>query len=133
MNRRAIAAIIGVLLVGATGLPVCAASPAPAVGCRYVIDPPTIAKTQGTTLVSSAISPSACAPTNNPSITVVCLRASSDDTGGRCASVSGAMSAYVSYPYRPGTTYTVTGSGCTASVSPSRDSCQSVGPLSVRL
>lgn len=102
-------------------------------GCRYVIAPPTVANSQGAPLVSSSISPSGCAPTNNPSITVVCLRASSDDTAGRCASVSGAMPAYVSYPYLPGTTYTVTGSGCTASVSPSRDSCQSVGPLSVTL
>jgi hypothetical protein len=133
VSRLVIAALLGAVLVGATGLPVCAASPVPAVGCRYVIGPPSITTTPGATMVSSSISSAGCAPTNNPSITVVCLRASSDDTAGRCASVSGAMPAYVSYPYRPGTTYTVTGTGCTASVSPSRDSCQSVGPLSVRL
>jgi hypothetical protein len=133
VSQLVVAAVIGAALGTANGLPVCAASPAHAVGCRYLIAQPTVAKTQGAPLVSSFISPSGCAPTNNPSITVVCLRASSDDTAGRCASVSGAMPAYVSYPYRPGTTYTVTGSGCTASVSPSRDSCQSVGPLSVTL
>jgi hypothetical protein len=122
------------VLVTASTAPAAHAAPdAVATGCHYAIATPTVTNTDGAALVSTSIAPSGCAPASNPSITVACLRAAPDGTAGRCTSVSGAMAAYVSYPYRPGATYTVTGSGCTATVVPSRDTCQSLGPVTATL
>jgi hypothetical protein len=113
------------------GISVVAASPV--TGCHYVVDPPHVVDADGVKSVVSTIGPGECAPTNNPATTVACLRASNDDTAGRCVSVAGSGAARVSYQYRPGTVYTVTGTGCLAGYEPPRNFCQSVGPVVARL
>jgi hypothetical protein len=130
MRHIACAAALMVLVLGVGEPGVGFASPSdPSAQCAFTLDPPHVAKLNGTDVVVARVVPSTCPASTTPAESVVCLSASSDDSSGRCARNPGVAVAQVSYPYRAGTVYTARGTGCTATYQPPAKMCRPVGPV----
>jgi hypothetical protein len=129
--ERSIGALVfsTMVVLSAGNTAVANASPAdPNAGCAYTLDPPDLTPTLGPNVVTANVSAAKCASSVNPSDTTLCLRASSDDSAGQCVTSAGVASVQVSYPYRPGTTYTAKGVGCVAVYTANESLCRSFGP-----
>jgi len=134
--ERSIGALVfsTMVVLGAGNTALANASPAdPSAGCSYALDPPHLTPTLGPNVVTANVSAAKCASSVNPSDTTLCLRASSDDSAGQCVTSAGVASVQVSYPYRPGTTYTANGVGCVAVYTANESPCQSFGPVTATL
>jgi hypothetical protein len=129
--ERSIGALVfsTMVILGSGNTALANASPAdPNAGCAYTLDPPDLTPTLGPSVVTANVSAAKCASSVNPSDTTLCLRASSDDSAGQCVTSAGVASVQVSYPYRPGTTYTAKGVGCVAVYTANESLCRSFGP-----
>jgi hypothetical protein len=129
--ERSIGALVfsTMVILGSGNTALANASPAdPNAGCAYTLDPPDLTPTLGPNVVTANVSAAKCASSVNPSDTTLCLRASSDDSAGQCVTSAGVASVQVSYPYRPGTTYTAKGVGCVAVYTANESLCRSFGP-----
>jgi hypothetical protein len=134
--ERSIGALVfsTMVILGAGNTAVANASPPdPNAGCAYALGPPHLTPTLGPNVVTANVSAAKCASSVNPSDTTLCLRASSDDSAGQCVTSAGVASVQVSYPYRPGTTYTAKGVGCVAVYTANESLCQSFGPVTATL
>lgn len=100
--------------------------------CNFTLSAPAVVDVSGVQMVSATVKPADCSGTAKPTSSQVCM--SAPGTLGRCNELPGYADPHVYLsPYIPGTTYTATGRGCSAVVSPPMTVCSTLGPISATL
>jgi hypothetical protein len=124
------------LMLGCAGTasadPSSGSSPAPS--CVYTLSAPQLVQVSGVTMVSATLAPFPCTGSIQPNSMTVCVKAQGDSTNGKCAFQARPVAAQVYYaPYRPGTTYVSTGTGCGSVFTAEGAVCATEGPMSATL
>ena len=139
MSRR-VAVVVSCLATAVTGLSLAtsaAAAPPSDDGskpsCVYTLSTPQVVSVSGSTLVHATLTPYPCTGSINPNYLNVCLKPETGTSKGSCGFSSTPSFAEVFVPYKPGTTYVATGSGCGSVYTEEGSICASVGPLSTTL
>jgi len=130
------AGTVAALLMASTAPAVAAPDEPPnePITCPYALSPVQLVTVSGVVMVTTSLPPAQCQGRANSIHTTACLNAEGSGTAPICQRATGQVTAQVFYsPYRPGTTYVATGSGCATGVEPVRSYCSSVGPLTVTL
>lgn len=102
--------------------------------CVFTLSKPFVVDVSGVKMVSATLKPLLCTGDILPNSQTVCVELSGSGNPSQCSYKAGYETAQVYFaPYRPGSTYISTGSGCGA-VGPSFVSvCETQGPLSTTL
>ena len=131
MYRTSAVLVASALLLGGASV-VAGAQPAPS-GCNYIVTPPSVVNVSGTDMVTATVVAGAC----DGAVTfqmVACLQMQGSSGPPECARNNGILPAQVFFqPYRPGTTYTATGRGCSTKGNPPQSICQASGPRTATL
>jgi hypothetical protein len=118
-------------MLAASTIPVAQASPSDdAAGCTFVLPPAKVIQMSGTNYVYATIRPGPCPIRASPTLLTVCVSIQGEDSAGQCERGHPGQSE-VYYPYRPGATYVVKGTGCANVFAPPYYpgyACQSLGP-----
>lgn len=101
--------------------------------CVYTLSPASLVQVSGTTMVTATLTPYPCTGSISPNYMSVCVKPGSDASAGRCGFSAVPTYAEVFVPYTPGTTYTVTGTGCGSVYSTQGSLCASEGPVKTTL
>ncbi|MDT5077688.1 MAG: hypothetical protein QOJ80_2325 [Mycobacterium sp.] len=136
MIRLTTAATVVLSGLGFAG--VASADPPPGEGdqpsCTYSLSPPSVVQVSGNPMVTATLAFPSCTGRILPNERTVCVSAQGSDSAGKCAQSRGSVTAQVFYaPYRPGTVYTSTGSGCATLTGPGNSVCTSLGPQTASL
>ena len=138
MNRRYLGVIGAPLAVVAlmlspmlpSSLPTALAEPGPeGASCNFTLSPPFLVDVSGRTMVSATFSSLPCTGML-PNRQTACVELQGAGMAPKCAHLAGYGTAQVYFaPYRPGSTYISTGSGCGALSKTQVSSCDTRGPL----
>jgi hypothetical protein len=138
---RCVTAAVSVLSTAALMLGLAGAASAdpssdgsPEPSCIYTLTSPQLVQVSGVTMVTATLAPYPCTGLINPNSMTVCVKAQGDSTNGKCAFEAKPIPAQVYYaPYRPGTTYVSTGSGCGSVFTAEGAVCATEGPKTATL
>jgi hypothetical protein len=100
--------------------------------CVFTLTAPQVVAVSGVPMVTSTMTAVTCNGPAYPNDTVVCVRAEGDSSAGACSPKVGPRPSRVFSPYRPGTVYIATGTGC-ASTDLGNSVCFPKGPISATL
>ena len=131
MLRTSAALAVTAAMLG-FGAPAAGAQPQPE-ACTYRLSAPTVVNVSGTDMVTATVGVGACdgAVTFQ---TTACIAMEGTEGPGQCAQGRGILPAQVFFqPYRPGATYTATGSGCATKGNPPQKYCVTTGPATTTL
>lgn len=140
MKRLTLASVVAaqcIAAVGFGGVGVAQAAP-PTDGdqpsCVYTLSKPFVVEVSGRQMVSATLDALPCTGSILPNSKTVCVQMQGSDGAPQCVNVPAYNIAQVYYaPYRPGSTYVSTGTGCGA-VRPTFVSvCATQGPFSATL
>jgi len=101
--------------------------------CSYTLSPPQLVQVSGTTMVTATLKPYPCTGSINPNYLSVCLKPEQNAAAGNCGFSAVPTVAEVFAPYKPGTTYVTTGTGCGSVYTTQGSICSSLGPYSTTL
>lgn len=101
--------------------------------CVYTLSTPQVVQVSSATLVRATLTPYPCTGSINPNYINVCLKAEGTGNNGQCGFSSLPIAAEVFLPYKPGTTYVASGTGCGSVYTAEGSICASVGPFSTTL
>lgn len=139
MSRRLVV-MVNCLVAAVAGLSLAttaaAAPPADAPGersCVYTLSTPQLVQVSGSTMVTAKLTPYPCVGSITPNYLNVCLKPEPSTSTGTCGFSSVPSFAEVFVPYKPGTTYVATGTGCGSVYTPEGSICATVGPSSTTL
>jgi hypothetical protein len=134
---RCLAAAVGSCAVSLTGLgitPTAAAAPPPdAPACVYTLSRPQVVSVSGAVMVTATLTPYPCTGEINPNSLTVCLNPQGSSSPGTCGFSAVPSMAQVFVPYKPGTTYVTTGTGCGSVYTTQGSICSSLGPVTTTL
>jgi hypothetical protein len=101
--------------------------------CVYTLSPPQLVQVSGTTMVTATLTPYPCTGSINPNYLSVCIKPEQNAAAGNCGFSAVPSVAQVYAPYKPGTTYVTTGTGCGSVYTTQGSICSSLGPDSTTL
>jgi hypothetical protein len=101
--------------------------------CVYTLSKPQLIQVSGTTMVTATLTPYPCTGSINPNYLSVCLKPEQNASAGSCGFSAVPSVAEVFAPYKPGTTYVTTGTGCGSVYTTQGSICSSLGPHSTTL
>jgi hypothetical protein len=101
--------------------------------CVYTLSKPQVVQVSGTPMVTATLKPYPCTGSINPNYLNVCLKPEQDASAGKCGFSSVPSMAEVFVPYKPGTIYVTSGTGCGSVFTTQGSICSSVGPFSTTL
>ena len=106
--------------------------PPPGTPCSFTLSPPQVVQVSGADMVTATLTPAGCLGPFRPHFSVVCVQGA--DSSPQCTQARDTDTAQVYVPYRPGTTYTSTGSGLGALFNDAPEpNWQLLGPLTAVL
>jgi hypothetical protein len=129
-------AALATALIGAGVAGVASADPAPdGSGCTFTLSSPQRVQVSGVDMVTATVSSYPCVGDAVPQKTVACLELQGSGSPGQCAQQNPQDQPAQVYfsPYRPGSTYVSTGTGCSGLFTPPYTACVSLGPKTARL
>lgn len=130
-------AILGSCAVGLTGIglaPTATAAPPPdEPSCVYTLSRPQVVSVSGTAMVTATLKPFPCTGEINPNSLTVCLNPQGSSSPGNCGFSEVPSEARVFAPYKPGTTYVTTGTGCGSLFTTQGSICSTLGPVTTTL
>jgi hypothetical protein len=134
---RCLAAAVGSCAVTLAGLgfaPTAAAAP-PSDGpsCVYTLSRPQVVSVSGTAMVTATLKPYPCTGEINPNSLTVCVNPQGSSSPGHCGFSAVPSMAQVFVPYKPGTTYVTTGTGCGSVYTTQGSICSTLGPVTTTL
>lgn len=137
---RCLSAVVScsaVVLAG-LGLPAISAAAPPSDGagepsCVYTLSRPQVVQVSGATMVTATLKPYPCTGDINPNSLTVCVNPEGHSSPGNCAFNAVPSMAQVFVPYKPGTTYVTTGTGCGSVYTTQGSICSSLGPVTTTL
>lgn len=101
--------------------------------CVYTLSTPQVVQVSSATMVTVRLSPYPCTGSITPNSLTVCLTPQGRPTAGQCGFSSIPTYAEVFVPYKAGTTYVASGTGCGDLYTTQGAICASVGPTAVTL
>jgi hypothetical protein len=123
-------------LAGLVCAPTAVASPSGGGGgpsCVYTLSTPALVQVSNTTMVTVTLTPYPCTGSINPNYLNVCLKPAADPSAGKCGFSAVPDHAEVFVPYKPGTTYIASGTGCGSVYTTQGSICETVGPRNTTL
>lgn len=138
IRRVAIAAaVLATMPAGSGTLAIAAAAPPPGgadqPSCTYTLSTPQLVQVSGTTMVTATLTPFPCTGSIQPNSLTVCLKTAEDSETGQCGFSAVPTMARVFVPYRPGSAYVATGTGCGSVYTTQGSICSTVGPRTTTL
>jgi hypothetical protein len=139
MNRclAAVVSSFAIALAGAGHASTATASPpsddADSPSCVYTMSAPQVVSVSGVAMVTATLKPFPCTGHISPNSLTVCIEAQGSATAPQCAFRAVPEMAEVFVPYKPGTTYITSGTGCGSVFTTQGAICASVGPRSTTL
>lgn len=137
---RCLAVVVGcfaTVLAGLAATTTAAAAPPPDEqderSCVYTLSTPQLVQVSGSTMVTATLTPYPCTGSINPNYLSVCLQPEQNASAGSCGFSSIPSYAEVFVPYKPGTTYVATATGCGSVYTEEGSICSTVGPKSTTL
>lgn len=120
------------LVISVLGGPSALAEPAEA-SCNFTLSKPFLVDVSGRTMVSATFSSLPCTGML-PNRQTACIQMEGSGAAPQCAYSAGYTPAQVYFaPYRPGTSYVSTGTGCGALSKTQVSSCSTRGPFTATL
>jgi hypothetical protein len=101
--------------------------------CVYTMSTPQVVSVSGVAMVTATLKPFPCTGHINPNSLTICIAVQGSSTAPQCAFRAVPEMAAVFVPYKPGTTYVATGTGCGSVFTAQGAICASVGPKSTTL
>ncbi|HEV7422281.1 MAG TPA: hypothetical protein VGO30_20915 [Mycobacterium sp.] len=101
--------------------------------CVYTLSQPQLVQVSGATMVTATLTPYPCTGSINPNYLSVCIKPEQNAAAGNCGFSAVPSMAQVFVPYKPGTTYVTTGTGCGSVYTTQGSICSSLGPHSTTL
>lgn len=122
--------VCALALAGVAGAGAAQAGPPPP--CSFALSAPQVTQASSASMVTATTEWTGCGPSAGPYTSVACLQG--PDAVIHCAQGRGEESARVFVEYRPGSSYTATGRGCSAwAGQPPAPDCQLLGPRTATL
>jgi hypothetical protein len=130
-------AALGSCAVSLSGLglvPIATAAPPPdEPSCVYTLSRPQVVSVSGAAMVTATLKPYPCTGDINPNSLTVCLNPQGSSSPGNCGFSAVPSVAQVFVPYKPGTTYVTTGTGCGSVYTTQGSICSTLGPVTTTL
>jgi hypothetical protein len=101
--------------------------------CVYTLSAPLVVQVSGVPMVTATLKPYPCTGSINPNYLSVCLKAETNAGAGTCGFSAVPSMAEVFLPYKPGTTYVASGTGCGSVYTTQGSICATQDPVSVTL
>lgn len=101
--------------------------------CNYTLSTPQVVEVSGTSMVRATLTPYPCTGAINPNSLTVCLSPQGSPSAPTCGFSAVPSNAQVLTPYKPGTTYTTTGTGCGSVYTTQGSICTTLGPVETTL
>jgi hypothetical protein len=137
---RCLAVVVGSLTtaLACIGFAATAAASPPSDGadspsCVYTMSTPQVVSVSGVAMVTATLKPFPCTGHINPNSLTICIAVQGSSAAPQCAFKAVPEVAEVYVPYKPGTTYVATGTGCGSVFTAQGAICASVGPKSTTL
>jgi hypothetical protein len=131
-----LAASVATVLGGVALATTAAATPSDGAtdpSCVYTLSTPQVVQVSGVPMVTATLKPYPCTGSINPNYLNVCLKAETNAGAGTCGFSAVPSMAEVFLPYKPGTTYVASGTGCGSVYTTQGSLCSSLGPFSTTL
>ena len=123
-----------VSLAGFGLVPIASAAPPPdEPSCVYTLSRPQVVSVSGAVMVTATLKPYPCTGDINPNSLTVCLNPQGSSSPGNCGFSAVPSVAQVFVPYKPGTTYVTTGTGCGSVYTTQGSICSTLGPVTTTL
>jgi hypothetical protein len=138
MNRclAAVASSFAITLAAVGQMPIAAAAPSDdgtSPSCVYTMSTPQVVSVSGVPMVEATLKPFPCTGHISPNSLTVCLEVQGSGAPPNCAFRAVPEMAAVFVPYKPGTTYTASATGCGSVFTTQGSICSTVGPRSTTL
>jgi hypothetical protein len=134
---RCVAAVVSTFALACGGLTAAVSATATPLteeaSCVYTLSRPQVVAVSSALMVRATLSPFPCTGSINPNYLSVCLSVQGASSAGKCGFTALPSYAEVFVPYKPGTTYVTSGTGCGTVFTPQPPICSTVGPVSTTL
>ncbi|MCW2593911.1 MAG: hypothetical protein JWQ86_6338 [Mycobacterium sp.] len=134
---RCLAAVVGSSAVSLAGIvspaTAAAAPPSDQPSCVYTLSRPQVVSVSGSAMVTATLRPYPCTGEINPNSLTVCVNPQGSSSPGNCGFSAVPSVAQVFVPYKPGTTYVTSGTGCGSVYTTQGSICSTLGPVSTTL
>jgi hypothetical protein len=123
-----------VSLAGLGLVPIATGAPPPdEPSCVYTLSRPQVVSVSGAAMVTATLKPYPCTGDINPNSLTVCVNPQGSSSPGNCGFSAVPAVAQVFVPYKPGTTYVTTGTGCGSVYTTQGSICSTLGPVTTTL
>lgn len=130
----AVVSAFALIFAGLASAVPASATPSPGeASCVYTLSRPQVVAVSGVPMVMATLAPFPCTGSINPNYLSVCLNPQGTPSAGNCGFSANPSFAQVFVPYKPGTTYVSTGTGCGTVFTPQPAICSTAVPISATL